>query len=121
MEMMVVVAIIVALAGVGIYYMAGQADEGTKARIKANIKSITDLSVMYKMKHNGEYPPSLEALLAPDPENGNRPWARNDDITDPWGKHYTYVAQGSNNSGAIPDISCTTQWGTFSNWTSKVQ
>ena len=115
MEMMVVVAIIVALAGTGIYYMAEQADKGTQAAVKAKIKSLTDTAVMYKTQHQGEWPQSLQQLTQPD-ANGNKAYLRDDDLLDPWLRPYTYDPTGANNQGNLPDISCQTQWGLICNW-----
>ena len=119
MEMMVVVAIIVALAGTGIYYMAEQADKGTQAAVKSKIKSLTDTAVIYKTQHNGEWPQSLEIMLQPD-ASGNKAYLRQDDIIDPWGRQFTYDPNGANNGGNTPDISCQTPWGLICNWNRNI-
>jgi len=121
MEMMVVVAIIVALAGVGIFYMAGQADEGNKARVKANVKSITDAAVIYKAQHNGIWPQDLQTLTQKDAE-GHGPYVQPEGILDPWGRPYNYDPNGTNNQGMTPDVSCQmpSNLGTIGNWTSRV-
>jgi general secretion pathway protein G len=122
MEMMVVVAIIVALAGVGIFYMAGQADEGNKARVKANIKSLTDACVIYKAQHNGQFPQSLADLTQKD-QDGFGPYIEREGIFDPWGREYTYDPSGQQNQTMKPDITCTMPGGlgTVVNWSSKIQ
>jgi general secretion pathway protein G len=122
MEMMVVVAIIVALAGVGIFYMAGQADEGNKARVKANIKSITDAAVIYKAQHNGQFPPDINTLTIKD-QDGYGPYIEPEGILDPWGRPYQYDANGQNNQGMKPDVHCQmpNNLGTVVNWSSKIQ
>src|SRR5262245_45983338 len=108
MEMMVVVAIIVALAGIGIFYFAGQADEGNKTRVKADIKSIEQAATVYKTQHGGMWPPDLQTLLTRD-DQGNGPYLRNDEsILDPWGKQYQYDASCNNNGGRAPDVWCDT-------------
>lgn len=121
MEMMVVVAIIVALAGVGIFYMAGQADEGNKARVKANVKSITDAAVIYKAQHNGMWPQSLQELTQRDAD-GHGPYLTPEGILDPWGRPYNFDPNGTNNQGMTPDVSCQMpgNLGTIGNWTSRV-
>jgi general secretion pathway protein G len=119
MEMMVVVAIILSLAGLGIVYMAGQADEGVKTRIKTQIKSLTDVAIIYKTQHNGEWPQSLEQLTQVDPVTGNPPYIKMEDMLDPWNRPFQYSVTGQNNNGMQPDISCTPMnpaWGTFANW-----
>ncbi|MBI3410664.1 MAG: prepilin-type N-terminal cleavage/methylation domain-containing protein [Planctomycetes bacterium] len=122
MEMMVVVAIIVALAGIGIFILAPQADEGTKTKIKADIKSLTAACLAYKLQHGGQYPPSLDVLAGRD-ESGNGPYVKAEDLIVPNSnppQMYSYDPSGQNNQGAGPDISCQTQWGVFCNWTSKI-
>jgi len=121
MEMMVVVAIIVALAGIGIFLLAPQADEGTKTQIKAAIKSLTQACTAYKLQHNGQYPPSLDVLSVRDEVGG--PYVKAEDLIVPGTnppQMYSYDPSGANNQGVQPDIFCQTQWGTFCNWTSKV-
>src|SRR5262249_13369684 len=82
MEMMVVVAIIVALAGIGIFILAPQADEGTKTKIKADIKSLTAAVVTYKTQHQGAWPPSLDVLTVRD-ETGYGPYVKAEDLIVP--------------------------------------
>lgn len=120
-EMMVVVAIIVALAGIGIFYMAGQADEGNKTKVKADIKSLTQASIVYKTQHGGAWPDSLQALTTRD-DQGHGPYIANqENLQDPWGRPYNYDASGSNNNGLQPDIWCQSPFGKIANWTAKIQ
>ncbi len=122
MEMMVVVAIIVALAGTGIYYMAGQIDEGNKAKAQANIKSLTDATINYKANHAGSWPPDIDTLLLKD-EQGYGPYVRTqEDLLDPWGVKYSYDVNGPRNSNNQPDIwTQHPSFGTFGNWAKKWQ
>src|SRR6185369_2573758 len=95
MEMMVVVAIIVALAGASIYYMAGQIDEGYKARVQANVKQLSDVMTQYKAQHQGSWPTSLQDLTLKDPNTGIGPYIKNqEDLTDPWGQMYQFDVNG---------------------------
>jgi general secretion pathway protein G len=119
MEMMVVVAIIVALAGAGIYYMAGQIDEGNKTRVQGNVKSLTDAVTNYKANHVGVWPQSLQDLLVKD-EQGYGPYIKSqEDLMDPWNQPYQYDVNGGRNNGLQPDIWSTSQLGTFGNWSNK--
>ena len=121
MEMMVVVAIIVALAGVGIFYMAGQVDEGNKTKVQANVKALTDAVIIYKTQHAGAWPESLQTLLMRD-EQGHGPYIRaQEDLVDPWNQPYQYDASGSRNNGLQPDIWSQTPLGTFGNWSRQWQ
>lgn len=120
MEMMVVVAIIVALAGIGIFFLAPQADEGNKTKVRADVRSLTNAALTFKTQHAGMWPPSLDALLVRD-ENGYGPYIKSvEDITDPWGNIYQYDASGSNNGGMQPDIWCDSPFGKICNWSAKI-
>jgi len=119
-EMMVVVAIIVALAGMGIFYMAGQADEGTKTKVKTDIKSLEQAVTAFKVQHSGMWPDSLQTLTVRD-DQGHGPYIQNpENLLDPWGRPYNYDQNGSNHQGTSPDIWCDTPFGKISNWTSKI-
>jgi prepilin-type N-terminal cleavage/methylation domain-containing protein len=125
MEMMVVVAIIVALAGIGIFFLAPQADEGNKTKAKADIKSLTQAALQYKMQHAGQWPQTLEALIAKD-ESGYGPYIhKEEDLLTPWpqlapnGK-YTYDPSGTRNNGLQPDIFCQSPHGIICNWSNRI-
>lgn len=94
-EMMVVVAIIVALAGLGIFFMAGQADEGNKTKAKADIKSLEDACTTYKLQHPTiGWPNSLQDLLQRD-DQGYGPYITTpESLVDPWGQPYQYQTGG---------------------------
>ena len=117
MEMLVVVAIIVALAGVGGYYFMQAADKAKVdiARTKAKT-TLTDACKTYWLDHNNQWPQSLDELVV-----GNDGKAYLDDaeaIIDPWGQKYTYDPSGGHNNGRKPDI-YTTNPGTgeqIGNW-----
>jgi prepilin-type N-terminal cleavage/methylation domain-containing protein len=116
MEMMIVVAIIVALAGIGIFYFAGQADEG-------DIKGLTQAVTAYKIQHGGQWPENLEVLLRKDEYGG--PYIQNaESLHDPFpgNRAYNYDPSGSKNNGTQPDIWCDmpSPLGTASNWTNRI-
>src|SRR5262245_16381094 len=104
MEMLVVVAIIVALAGIGGYYLFG-----TLASSKANIAETqvrTTLSTAVKeyFVRHGQWPPSLDTLL-PGAVPGERPILEDPRaIIDPWNVPYKYDPNGPRNGGMKPDI-----------------
>ena len=121
MEMMIVVAIIVALAGIGIVYMAGSADEGQKTKVRTDIKGLTTAVTLYKSQHAGAWPQSLEALLVKDEYGG--PYIQNaESLHDPWNRPYNYDPSGGKNNGTQPDIWCEmpSPLGVASNWTTKI-
>jgi hypothetical protein len=57
----------------------------------------------YFLKHNGEFPATLDKLLERDHVGG--PYLENADaLLDPWGNRYQYDIKGPRNNGAKPDI-----------------
>jgi general secretion pathway protein G len=103
MEILVVVAIIVVLAGVGIVYLLPKVDEAREGVAKGQIKAISNACEMYKLS-NGDWPVTIEALTEMQP-NGAPPLLKADAIVDPWGNPYGYDPSGQNNGGMLPDIS----------------
>ena len=104
MEILVVVAIIVALAGVGGYYLMQAADKAKVdiARSKAK-ETLTKACENYKLDHNDQWPPSLDVLVQGD-ENGRAYLTDADAIKDPWGQVYSYDPNGQHHQGRRPDI-----------------
>jgi general secretion pathway protein G len=102
MEMLVVVAILVVLAGIGGYYYMGSLDKAKENAAKLQIDVLTKACQAYEVE-NGERPASLVALTQP---YGNNAPKLDDPskLMDPWNKQYQYNAQGSNNQGMKPDI-----------------
>jgi general secretion pathway protein G len=103
MEMLIVVAIIVALAGISVAsYFA--LFEGAKADLaQGQVKSLSTLCDQYRIK-NKEFPLNLDALLQKDPL-GNLPLVEDPSaLNDPWGKKYQYDASGGKNKGRHADI-----------------
>jgi general secretion pathway protein G len=110
MEMLVVVAIIVVLAGVGGAFLLGRLEESkvSAARMQAEVigKAVREYNL-----NNGVYPPDLNTLLGKDAE-GKGPYLETPDaLLDPWGRPYQYDQSGANHTrvGAtvqIPDVYC---------------
>jgi len=103
MEMLVVVAIIVALAGIGgLFLMQALSDtQGDLAAVQT--KTLTNACNMYKIKHNGQYPESLQQLLQKDQRGG--PYLDDPEaLKDQWGQFYQYDRSGPRNNGVRPDI-----------------
>jgi general secretion pathway protein G len=109
LEVLVVVAIIVMLAGVGGFYFFQQYEEAKMGTAKTNVQALSNLVDTYKL-NNGDYPASLEALTQPQP-NGSGPMCSPDKIRDPWGKIYQIDAQGTRNAGMKADVFTTTPKG----------
>jgi general secretion pathway protein G len=104
MEMLVVVAIIVVLAGIGGFaYISIQ--KTTTARLaKEKAKNIAKACGTYAADHNGAYPPNLETLLTKD-TMGFGPYLDSPNmLQDPWGQPYRYQVPGQNSLSGAPDI-----------------
>lgn len=103
MEMLVVVAIIVALAGIGGFFLLGQLGDAQADLAQAQVSgALTSACQAYKIKHN-EYPQTLQVLLQKDALGG--PYLESQDaLTDPWGRPYQYEPSGTKNNGMKPDI-----------------
>jgi general secretion pathway protein G len=116
-EMLIVVAIIVALAGIGGYYLLGALVGGQKDAATAQSRVLTQACQAYAVKHNGSFPDSLRQLLEKD-EQGNGPWLETvDALKDPWGKEYQYDKSGQHNRSLRPDIWAVAPDGTqIGNW-----
>jgi general secretion pathway protein G len=115
MEMLVVVAIIVALASIGgfaLFSALGEANEDV-ARMKA--ATISKACQAYQIKRNRN-PDSLDALLQKDDLGG--PYIKTaEDLNDPWGKRFQYDQSGTHHNGQEVDIFTTTPEGkTVGNW-----
>ncbi|MCI0379027.1 MAG: type II secretion system protein GspG [Gemmataceae bacterium] len=108
MEMLVVVAIIVALAGLGGYYFIGQLSESKISTAKIQAQNIAKAIQTYEIDH-GVVPQNLEALLQKS-EIGKGPYLTEQSaIFDPWGRQFQYDPTGQRNAAAgatitIPDV-----------------
>jgi general secretion pathway protein G len=104
MEMLVVVAIIVALAGIGGFFLLAQLQGAQKDVAATQVKGpLTNAVQAYFLKHNGQFPQSLRDLLVKDEFGG--PYLENADaLKDPWGNEYKYDINGTMNNGTKPDI-----------------
>ncbi|MSU80112.1 MAG: prepilin-type N-terminal cleavage/methylation domain-containing protein [Gemmataceae bacterium] len=100
MEMLVVVAIIVALAGIGGFFFIGQLGQSQKDIAITQMKALTQACEMYELKHNVR-PQGLRVLLDQDPNTGAGPYLKTKDaLIDPWGQEYGYSADGSESRAA---------------------
>ena len=120
MEMLIVVAIIVALAGMGGYYFIGQLNKSKESTARSQaLATITPACNAYQVDH-GEWPPSLQALLQKSDKGG--PYLINvDAITDPAGNLFQYNQQGTHNNGLQPDVYTTINGKMIGNWSKQQQ
>src|SRR5947207_7744179 len=83
MEVMVVVAILVILAGAGSYYYMRALDSAREDRARIGVQSLTTAAGLYQVDH-GDYPQTLQQLV--NPPDGRRPYVEMSELLDPWGR-----------------------------------
>jgi len=113
MEVLVVVAIIVMLAGAGIYYYTNILSDTKLKDAKIKIQAL-DQAVQIFYSQNGNWPQSLDDLARP--SAGGKRLIKADALTDPWGQRFKYDPSGANNGGEKPDISTSAEGKTIGNW-----
>lgn len=118
LEILVVVAIIVALAGVGGFYIMGQYKESQKSTARLQIKTTLAPAVqIYATRHQGNFPGTLQELLNPDSANGNLPYLKEQEaLIDPWGHPYTYQQPGTHNTYEFDIFTTAPDGTTIGNW-----
>jgi general secretion pathway protein G len=109
LEVLVVVAIIVMLAGVGGYYFMQRYEDSKVSRAKLDCEGLSTQVETYKL-NNGQYPTSMQQLTQPQP-NGMSALVPPDKIKDPWGQEYRIDATGQHNGGNKADVLTTTPKG----------
>jgi len=92
LEVLVVVAIIVMLAGVGGYYLLARYEEAKVSKAKIDCKGLAEQVEMFKL-NNDQPPGSIQALTQAQP-NGGEPLVPPEKVNDPWGKPYQIDASG---------------------------
>jgi len=116
MEMMIVVAIIVVLAGVGGVIYTKAMDDAKRGAAKVQAKTLAEAAMQYNLRY-GEYPPNLETL-AQQTADGGRPYLEPQALIDPWQRPYQYQVPGSHHaSSGYPDVWATGPTGEqIGNW-----
>ena len=108
LEVLVVVAIIVMLAGVGGYFFFQQYEDAKVSTAKINTRGLSELVEIFKTKHDRS-PNSLDELTQP--IDGMSPLCAPDKLRDPWGRPYQMDPAGPRNGGMKADIFTTTPKG----------
>jgi general secretion pathway protein G len=96
MEILIVVAIIVVLAGVGAFYFIPRLDESKMSTAEVKAKTLAEAAKVYYVKHS-TWPNDISLLVQ---EGIVKP----DAIMDPWNQQYVIDTQGTMNNGLEPDI-----------------
>jgi general secretion pathway protein G len=89
-ELTLVLAIIGVLAAFAAYSLVGVGERSRRKATMANMQTVRTAINMYHASYNGQYPPTLEALMAPpmpflDESKG---------IEDGWGREFLYAVPG---------------------------
>jgi general secretion pathway protein G len=117
LEMLIVVAIIVALAGIGVVYVLPQLQKSKDGEAKTGALNLDKALQMYYKDHD-QYPTD-PSLLSVKSEQGG-PYIPQDALLDPWGKQFQIDVTGPNNNGAKPDVYTTNPEGKIiGNWGRK--
>src|SRR5262245_46766104 len=82
MEMLIVVAIIVALAGIATVYIIPQFSKSKEQIAKAGAYTVEKALIMYWKDNDQNYPPTLEALTVRDDHGA--PYLKAEDLLDRW-------------------------------------
>ena len=101
-ELMVVVVIIAALAGMVLPHLLPASDKAKRYIAEGDIANISLGLKMYRL-HVGRYPSGdqgLAVLIKPAAEYNNEPFLERDPV-DPWKRKYEYRCPGSHNSGGF--------------------
>jgi general secretion pathway protein G len=115
LEILIVVAIIVMLAGAGTYYFLQRLEDARVSTARTQVNTLANAAQQYSANNNG-LPQALEQLTQPQPSGGG-PYFDAKQLIDPWGKPYQYNAEGPNNQGNKPDVWTTSPRGiTIGNW-----
>ncbi len=118
LEVLIVVAIIVVLAGASAAFYFKALDDAKEGVAKTKARVLADQCQQFMVK-NDRYPESLNELLSP--PDGGRPYVEPDALNDPWGTPFQYNPAGPNNNGLKPDVYTInpTTGQTIGNWTTK--
>lgn len=102
LEVLVVVAIIVVLAGAAVPMFMNRLEEAKVRSAWSQTRIILQTCNTYRLANN-DYPQTLQELVAP--PAGGKPYLKEADLMDPWGHPYQYQPVGANNQQGEPDIS----------------
>ncbi len=93
LEILVVVGIIVALAGLGIVYLLPQSEKAEEDAARVKIKKIEEACEMYR-QHYKEWPQTLDALFVKGELGGPYLKDKQQALIDPWNKPIGYNPNG---------------------------
>ena len=103
MEVLVIVAILVVLAGTGGVIYLRYLDDDKKDVAKTQVETLTNTLQTYMIKY-GDYPPTLMSLTQM-MADGSPAYLEMSAVIDPWGRPYEYSPQGAHHQQTgKPDV-----------------
>jgi len=102
MEILVVVAIIVILAGSAGFVAMNHLENAKKDLAKTNVLALDQEVGIYRTRH-GDYPPDLNVLTQVDAQGGAATLTA-DRLLDPWGRPYVYEPQSRHPTTQKPHL-----------------
>ena len=102
MEMLVVVAIIVVLAGAAVPIYMSYLEDAKVNRALIDCKTLSSGVEAFYLKY-GDFPAGLDVLTQPGPD-GSPPKYEISALIDPWNRQYQYANPGTHNVTGKPDI-----------------
>ena len=105
LEILVVVAIVVILAGVGVVATTSYLENAKKSKAVLGCKGLSQAAEAYytNPSSNNTYPQSLQELIQP-PFGGSLLKNGQQDLIDPWGKPYTYELRTLSDGAQVPFV-----------------
>lgn len=103
MEMLVVVAILVVLAGAAVPIYLNYLDNAKRDRAKVDVQTLQQAVEAYKTEH-GSYPQNLQALTMADNATGSFATLETKALIDPWGNQFHYDPNTQNPQTGRPKI-----------------
>jgi general secretion pathway protein G len=116
MEMLIVVAIVVVLAGVGTFYLLPQLEKSKEDAAHLRAKEIEKALTAY-FTDRGTYPGTLMELAKP--SDGGKAYLPEEALIDPWGNAFTFDPAGQHFDGNRPDVWTEHGGVTIGNWRMK--
>ncbi len=111
-EIMLVIVIIGIIVGIAVPKITGKVGKANNVAAQASLKAIEAAVQSYEMD-NLSLPSSLTDLTVQ--KNGNGPYLKPSELTDPWGQPFIFAKPGSHGVGF--DLSCKSPEGKeFNNW-----
>jgi len=116
MEMLIVVAIIVALAGISIFALVPMYEGAKKDTARTKAYAIEQACTIYYTKHDS-FPTDVEQLTKKDDRGG--PYLKREGVRDPWGNVYKIRPSTKGNEGSVEIYTQAPDGKEIGNWKSE--